>query len=304
MAAPHVAGVMALMKAVHPGLTPGEFDQALLAGDLTDDLGDAGRDDRFGSGLINAQRAVFAAQALASGMGSDPGPVLSASASTLNFGGFAARQPWTLQNIGSGNITINTVSGDQPWLSASAANTTPDGLGTYDILVDRTGLADGSYSGTITADSDANDVTLRVVMQVSSANPETDAGLHFVIVVNEDGSSTVPAAVVRITGGVYNYSISNVPFGNYEIFGGTDSDDDNFLCDAGEACGAYQTLDSPVQITVNGDMTDLDFVTAFRTNLNTLSADSSMPADGGAGNRPAGIPITKAGDTNGIDKGE
>ena len=44
MAAPHVAGVAALMKAVHPGLTPAEFDAALAAGDLTDDLGAPGRE--------------------------------------------------------------------------------------------------------------------------------------------------------------------------------------------------------------------------------------------------------------------
>ena len=290
MAAPHVAGVMALMKAVHPGLTPTEFDQALLAGDLTDDLGAAGRDDQFGAGLINAQKALVTATALATGTGSDPGPVLSASASSLNFGAFSVRQSWTLQNIGSGSIAINSVTADQPWLSVSPTSTTPDGLGTYDLLVDRTGLADGTYTAIATADSDANDVTVRVVMQVSSANPDTNAGLHFVIVVDENGNSTVPADVVSISSGVYNYRIDNVPFGNYEIFGGTDSDDDNFLCDAGEACGAYQTLDSPLQVTVNGDLTGLDFISTFRTNLSALSTNSSgnarAPGDGIAFDKP------------------
>ena len=51
MAAPHVAGVVALMKAVHPGLTPMQFDNALASGSITDDLGLPGRDDRYGWGL-------------------------------------------------------------------------------------------------------------------------------------------------------------------------------------------------------------------------------------------------------------
>ena len=83
MAAPHVAGVAALMKAVHPNLTPDEFDNALAAGDLTDDLGTPGRDNIYGFGLINAQMAVLAALALATGQGSNPGPILTASASNL-----------------------------------------------------------------------------------------------------------------------------------------------------------------------------------------------------------------------------
>ena len=71
MAAPHVAGVVALMKAVNPDLTPLDLDQ-LLAGTHTgtslrivDDLGISGRDTYFGYGLINALNAVRAASEIA-----------------------------------------------------------------------------------------------------------------------------------------------------------------------------------------------------------------------------------------------
>lgn len=62
MAAPYVAGVLALMKSAAPGLTPQRIKEVLLVnGALTDDLGAAGKDAQFGYGLINAQKAVTAA---------------------------------------------------------------------------------------------------------------------------------------------------------------------------------------------------------------------------------------------------
>jgi serine protease len=61
MAVPHVAGVIALMKAVNPGLTPQRVADLLASGALTDDLGAPGKDDQFGYGLINASKAVTAA---------------------------------------------------------------------------------------------------------------------------------------------------------------------------------------------------------------------------------------------------
>ncbi len=61
MATPHVAGVIALMKAVAPSLTPQAITNLLTSGALTDDLGVPGKDDQFGYGLINASKAVTAA---------------------------------------------------------------------------------------------------------------------------------------------------------------------------------------------------------------------------------------------------
>jgi subtilisin family serine protease len=62
MASPHVAGVLALIEAAAPGLTPDQAEQALIAG--VTDLGTAGRDDVFGYGLVDAVRAVQAANSL------------------------------------------------------------------------------------------------------------------------------------------------------------------------------------------------------------------------------------------------
>lgn len=65
VAAPHVSGVVALMKSVAPSLMPADIEALLATGALTDDLGTPGRDDRYGHGLINAHKAVLAARAFA-----------------------------------------------------------------------------------------------------------------------------------------------------------------------------------------------------------------------------------------------
>ena len=55
-AAPNVAGVMALMRGRFPTMTPQAIVDRLLA--TADDLGYAGRDDRYGYGRVNALRAL------------------------------------------------------------------------------------------------------------------------------------------------------------------------------------------------------------------------------------------------------
>ena len=52
MAAPHVAGVVALLKSMNHNATPAEIKQQLESTAI--DLGEPGRDDLYGAGLINA----------------------------------------------------------------------------------------------------------------------------------------------------------------------------------------------------------------------------------------------------------
>ena len=295
MAAPHVAGVAALMKAVHRNLTPAQFDAALQAGELTDDLGTAGRDDSFGFGLINAQKALARATSLAAGQGVNPGPVLSATLSTLNFGSTSTSLPLTLQNIGTGALQINSITPSQPWLTVGNSGVPASGLGTYAIGVNRSGLADGTYTATLAIDSDRNDISINIIMQVSSVNISANAGLHFVILVSTaSGRSTLPAVITRAANGEYRFTMNNVPAGEYRMFAGTDSNNDDFLCDPGEACGAYATLDAPDVLQVNANRSGLVFSTGFRTNLGSFSVDSNDQTE----NSDAGYSIQKPETTN------
>lgn len=65
MSAPHVTGVVAMMFAVNPQLTPAQVKQILS--DTAIDLGPSGRDDKFGHGIVNLPAALAA-----SGSGTQP----------------------------------------------------------------------------------------------------------------------------------------------------------------------------------------------------------------------------------------
>jgi serine protease len=56
MASPHVAGVAALIKAIHPEYGPDDIRQVLQ--DTAEDVGAPGWDDRYGYGLVDAHAAV------------------------------------------------------------------------------------------------------------------------------------------------------------------------------------------------------------------------------------------------------
>ena len=56
MASPHVAGVAALIKSVHPEYGPDEIRQVLQ--ESAEDLGTPGWDERYGYGLVDALAAV------------------------------------------------------------------------------------------------------------------------------------------------------------------------------------------------------------------------------------------------------
>ena len=131
MAAPHVAGVIALMLAVNPNLTPTDIDQ-LLAGThprttkrITRDLGVEGRDDIFGHGLIDAAAAVAAAREIPGGQGPTPGgSILAVSTGALNFDNFLNRIAFEISNAGSGTLTITSITANVPWLTLTPTSGT------------------------------------------------------------------------------------------------------------------------------------------------------------------------------------
>jgi serine protease len=162
------------------------------------------------------------------------------------------------------------------WLSISEAAVDSEGLGRYRVAVDRAGLSPGVYSGSLLFDSTENDVEVVVLMQVGSfAAGSLDAGRHFVLLVDPDTMETVAAQAVTASGGVYRFRFDDVDPGGYLIFAGTDFDNDLLICDPGEACGAYRTLDQPERLEVDDDMLSLDFGTGFGLRLSGASGSGS-----------------------------
>ncbi len=261
MASPHMAGVVSLMKARNPNLSPADLDTLLVSGAITDDLGLPGRDDEFGRGLINALKAVQAA----GGPVADP-PELSVTPSGLNFGVSDTEATISVSNAGGDSLVVNDVTDDAPWLTVTATDVDASGLGLYTATVARGGLTEAIYNATITFDSTAGVVDVPVVMLVAGSGPG-DAGFHYIRLVDAGTLATVAEVGVAASNGAYDFLFTGVPGGTYLLAAGSDADNDASLCETGEACGGYPLLNELVEIAVDQTVSGLEFNTGYLTLL-------------------------------------
>lgn len=284
MAAPHVAGVIALMEAaaatIGDDITPDDFDNLLASGELTEDLGLPGRDNLYGYGLIDAAGSVLAAQ------GRVPAdPILSVTPASLNFGTVTISNDIVINNTGGGSLTVNSVvltpASAQAWLTVTAQAVDSQGLGSYNARVDRGAVAEGTYTATITFTTTAGAFNVPVLMQRFNATPTDDAGRHYVHVLNPNTLVSVASSSSAASNGVYAYTVSDVPFGEYLIYAGTNFDNDADICDPGEACGAYLSLDQPTLLLIGSDRAGIDFSTGFDLNLGTTHISTSSSSGSG-----------------------
>lgn len=275
MAAPHAAGVAALMEGVRKAalgdLTPADLDAFLASGSITTELGAAGRDDIYGHGLIDAHKAVVAA----AGAGGAPA-ALVVTPQSLNFASLATSATISVANGGGGALSVTSVTDDQAWLTVAPASVDASGLGTYTITVNRTGLADGTYTGKITLVSSANTVTVNVIMQKLAVSTSANAGRHYILLVDPQ-LNTVDAVAANAVNGQYAFSFSNIAAGSYFLFAGSDTNNDGFICDAGEACGGFPTLDQPQTITLGPSVSGRDFATGYVITIGGQSTGVAAP---------------------------
>tara|TARA_R110000868_G_scaffold4171_8_gene25905 strand:- start:5464 stop:8154 length:2691 start_codon:yes stop_codon:yes gene_type:complete len=276
MAAPHVAGVIALMKAVYPELTPDNLDSLIASGSISDDLGDSGHDNYFGYGRINALKAVNAALELAT-TGTVVLPVLLQTSPSLMSIGSTDSARFTLTNAGGGEPAITSVSATASWLSVTPETIDAQGFGSYLVSVTRTDLADGYYSDKITITSDTgNSVTLSVNMTVGTITGDGELTIQYVLFMDSNGD-VVEEAVTNSDGSF----TASVTAGDYVLYVGSDIDVDYVICTDGETCGAYPTLNNPETVTVSdspvsGLAMTVSIQTPTVTDTDTTSSASAL----------------------------
>lgn len=259
MAAPHVAGVIALMKAYHalfaaPGdkLTPEEIDSLIrgtAAGiDSITSYPLGYRENQLGFGVIDAYKAVVAAGALAghtAGLSAD----LFLEPSELQFGLTTNSLTAGIENTGLQALTnLNVTPYPETWLSHVLSGHV------LIVTVDRTALAQGDYQAGITVDSDnGGSETLIVKIKVNS-----NLGMIYVGAINARGKLAMLGASAPP---LYHYHFYPLRVGDYLIVAGTDLDNDGFIGDDGEFFGAYPSSSSPqaVSLTANANLAGLNF---------------------------------------------
>jgi serine protease len=289
MATPHVAGVIALMLGVNPALTPADIDTLLAAGSMTRTIGSS---STYGRGLLDAFEAVSAAIAAESGVLPTLPPQLAANPDALNFGAQGSQAAVTVSNSG-GNVpplsvtSVETLEDDGgSWLGVAATSVNGSGLGSYTVSVNRTGLADGIYTGVVRFHSTAGDLDVPVIVQVGTAvSTDANAGHHYVVLVDPVSFGNMGEVQVEASGGHYTFTLAGVDPGEYFVFAGTDTDNDGVICDRGEACGAYPTLDQPRALVVDGDENGVDFLTGFGLRLGIAGVGGGDGDEGGISRR-------------------
>lgn len=247
MAAPHVAGVYALMKGEVPTLTPGEFLGLLRNGDLTEDIGPT---FEYGAGLVNALAAMDAA------LGGNFPVTLGASPSALQFNSalLGAELEFSVYP-GDKTVEITGLTPGADWLKVGDVPADP--ARPLAVSVDTSGLEDNQRYTTelviaYTPETGASStLTVPVSLRLGTSADDRDAGRHYVLLVSADDSrDTIEQTVVSASQGQYRFAFDQVEAGEYFLVAGTDIDNNGLICENGEACAEYPVNGLPEKIVV------------------------------------------------------
>ncbi len=243
-AAPHVVGTAAMLLAIDPTMSAADLRLILRGSAL--DLGQPGRDDAYGAGLLQAHEAVKLAMARVGG-GRTDAPYLMVPRQTIHFDGLRTSVDVPLQNGGGGTANVFFAVGETDdgasWLSAvlDPDNTpgAPVNNKTVTINVDRSQVAlePGRYSGVVRLGNSSGALaSVRVTMYVQQ---RTRAGqlLPIVAIDSEGGIARKKAFVFPETG--YRYWLRDLPASSYILQAGEDLDLDGFFCEGADACGYH-----------------------------------------------------------------
>jgi serine protease len=118
------------------------------------------------------------------------------------------------------------------------------------------------------ADTNAT-VSATISVIVNTVNVSPDAGRIYVLLIDPITGDEVYSAEQDPVDGEYAYSITGVEPGDYYILAGSDLDNNLLICEAGESCGSYPTMGDAAVLSVDGDMTNLDFDISFSQNLDS-----------------------------------
>ncbi len=242
-AAPHVAGVAALLLAIDPTLSANDLRQIMR--DTARDLGVPGDDVAHGSGLVQAQRAINRALVLAGTPRVDP-PSLLLPTHSLRFAGAESIYELPVFNCGGGQLQVvgtpTKTDDGAAWLSATLVPVSPgngevnvDGV---EVTVDRQGLAPGTYSGILRLTNPTDGVlgVVRIVMYVGDVQR---AGVDLKIATIDADTSIARSLSVACAMCDYRFWLRGLPPAQYHLKAGEDLDADGFFCQPGEFCGWF-----------------------------------------------------------------
>jgi len=180
-AAPVVAGVAALVLSANPTLTGAQVQDILKQ--TADDLGAPGWDTTYGSGRVNALRAVQAAINVGSSDTLPPSVAISSPVSGATLSGIVTVQVNATDNVGVARVELyldGSLAGRSDSSSASFSwDTTADSNGAHTLhakAYDAAGNVGVSASDTVTVQNTLPDTTAPSVTILAPVSGSTVAG--------------------------------------------------------------------------------------------------------------------------------
>lgn len=274
MASPHIAGVVALMKARAASVTAAQAKAA-----LTSTANAAFQcSEGCGAGLVNAHAAVLAASGQA-----PAGPAkLVLSTAELFLTAQASAQTLTVSNVGGQPAQVSLTAGgtEGARLSFPSGSQASVGAGqavTFPVQGNLQGLADGVHTASIAVSSPAGSATVTVKLRAGTAANQAPAVVALVYQ-DPQGEWQIGGAAEATAANGYRFELT-APAGEYFVLGLVDANDNGDL-DDGEPFGLWPTTDSPRALALGAGerLTGVDFVLAPDTNI----PDQSASAIGGA----------------------
>lgn len=268
MATPHVAGVIALMLAVSPGLSPLQVETILK------ETASAGGTcpEGCGAGLVNAQAAVVRAK----GTSTSPTPKLGVNTTGMQFAATRAQaaptQNLLVSNLGGGTLSVSVAAQGPQAAQVSFPSGTSLSIGAHatkvlPVKVNTAPLTAGTYTATTLVLTGADSTGLATVRLTIKAGVPLDRDAVVSFAYYKEGTEEwvlVPDGTVTARASAnYQYSVDLPvsPTGSYYAVGAIDDDGDGIFHEEGERAGFWRNGDSfdPIPTASGQVITDINF---------------------------------------------
>ena len=271
MASPHVAGVAALLKGVRPSLSTADVRDILTA--TATPLTDSSCKPGCGAGLVNAAAALATLVAPAE---PDFSLSLSPASVSLSAGVPADVAVLVSRSGGLAGAVAFSISGLPGGLSASFAPSSTTG---DSVQLTLTAAAELSGKYTLQVQGSSGNVSKTVPLSVTVAGqkppkPTLDiAGTYVFACPASNTKCTVnelPFTQVKTGGLSADYTVPNVPAGDYNVLGWNDLNG-NGIVDSGEPVGAFPNAGTPQVVRPPVSGVNLTLVPALGTQARDLN---------------------------------
>ncbi len=270
MASPHVAGAIAVLYGLKPEWTTIQMDAFINGGYLTDDIGDEGRDDEYGLGMLNLSKAFTAL--IDGGLDFTYATITPGS---LNFGYTDTERTITVNKIGDGDLSVTQiVPSNTSLVSISAEDVDSNGFGTYKVTLTRGDIPDGSYQSSITAQiSDDTSTNITFTYSIGAERQRPDIGFTYLLLINDDGESVGGWYIDLRPEGVA-FEVDDIGIDSYYWLFSTEIDGDGYVGGYGEIMETYPEISSNADYfeLVDTDINNSAVTIITRKSSGSLSA--------------------------------